>query len=214
MESDIKNNKNQKEKNSDYVPPFVQEFRSRKANIIWHYVDRLASSISFIAKIYEKKVGEAYRKEREKFNLSDSKHILHIGCGSYPITAFVLAEIDNVKIVTIDLKHNSIKLANKLIHKRKLDKKIQAKYGDGTNYPLDAFDTIIVSGCSIPKINVLKHVIKNSKPKTRIIIRDSYFDIEAIANLTNSHKKIELIEKMENKPFPTSKWDSFYIVKK
>ena len=44
----------------DYAPPFIQEFRSRKANIFWHYVDRLAVSIGLISKLYEKRFGETY----------------------------------------------------------------------------------------------------------------------------------------------------------
>lgn len=197
----------------EYTPPFIQEFRSIKANVFWHYVDRLAVSIGLVARVYEKKFGEIYRREREKFRLENSKNILHIGCGSYPITSFVLAEINGSKIVTIDINPNSIKLANKLIKKRKLDKKIKAEYGDGTNYSLDSFDTIVVSGCSIPKIDVFNHVIKHSKPKTRIIIRDSYFDIETITNLTNSHGSLQIVDKIESNPFPTAKWTSFCILK-
>jgi len=214
MTANKKTNKNETEQDLPYTPPLIQEFKSRKANYFWHYVDRLAYSIKLIAKIYEKTVGATYRKEREYFNLSKSKNILHIGCGCYPITAMILAEKNNVKIVTIDVKNKSLEYAKKVIERKNLTDKIQAKYGNGTNYPLDEFDTIIVSGCSVPKIDVINHIIKNSKPNTHIIIRDSYFDIESILSIINSHKKIEFVEKMENHPFPTSKWDSFYLVKK
>lgn len=214
MNVNTKTKKNKKEQDLSYTPPPNQELKLRRANMFWHYVDRLAYSIWPVAALYEMIVGSTYRKEREHFNLSKSKNILHIGCGCYPITAMILAEKNNVKIVTIDIKNKSVEYAKKVIKRKNLTDKIQAKYGNGTNYPLDGFDTIIVSGCSVPKIDVINHIIKNSKPNTRIIIRDSYLDIESILVLTNSHKKIEFVEKMENHPFPTSKWDSFYLVKK
>jgi len=209
---DKKNIKNSK--NDNYKPPFISEFNSKKANVIWHYIDRVAYSIKFIAKIYEKRIGETYRKEREYFNLNDSKKILHIGCGFYPITAMILAEMDGTSIVTIDKKERSVNLAKKFLIKNNLDDKIQAIVGDGTKYPLDEFDTIVISGCSEPKIDVFTHVFKNSKSKTKIIIRDSYYDIEKILKYLNSNNHVNLIEIMENKPYPTARWDSFFLIKK
>lgn len=193
---------------------FLQRFGENKAFYFWHYIDRLSYRVKFIAKMYERIIGEEYRKEIEKFNLSESKNILHIGCGAYPITAMVLAELDNVNIVTIDSIPKSVKYASKLISKRNLNDKIKAEYGEGTDYPLEGFDTIIISGCSIPKIKIIEHVLKNSKPNTRIIIRDTYIDIKSLVKSTNSVCNIEFVEKMDNYPFPTSRWDSYYFLKK
>ena len=214
MKKRKKEGKNNEERGVTYNPSFLREFNSKRIYLFWHYVDRIAYKIGKIGKIYENLIGNTYREEREQFDLYDSKNILHIGCGSYPITAMILSEMDDVKIVTIDNNSKSIERAKKIIKERSLENKIQAKYGNGTNFPFDGFDTIIVSGCSLPKIEVFNHVINNSKPKTRIIIRDSYLDGESIVRITNSHDKIDIVKKMENCPMPTSKWTSFYMVKK
>jgi protein-L-isoaspartate O-methyltransferase len=197
----------------DYKYTFMEAYRIKKSNLFWIIVDKFAYRVKDLAKIYEKTVGNEYRKEREKFVLSNAKKILHIGCGSYPLTALILAEMDDVKIVTIDNSSRAIKLANKVISKKKLNGKIKAEQGDGTKYPLDEFDTIIISGCSVPKIKVLEHVFKDSKPKSRIIIRDSILDMESIVNNSNPHQNIAIVKKMENHLFPKSKWDSYYLVK-
>ena len=173
-------------------------YKIKKANIYWKIFDLLACKLPKLAKIYNKTIGKAYRVEREKFSLQDSKNILHIGCGSYPITAMVLAEMDDVNIVTIDNKDNSIKQANEIIKKYDLNDRITAKKGDGTKYPLDKFDTIIVSGCSFPKIQVLEHVFKNAKPDSRIIVRDSFLDMDSIINSINPGEDITVKKKIGN----------------
>ena len=174
----------------------------------------LACKLHKLAEFYDKTVGKVYRMEMKQFALSDAKNILHIGSGSYPMTAMVLAEMDDVNIVTIDNNPRSITKANEIISRNKLVEKIVAKQGDGTKYPLDEFDTIIVSGCSFPKIQVLEHVFKNAKPQSRIIIRDSYLDMDSIINGLNTGNEISVLKKIENHPTTQrSGWESFYLIK-
>jgi protein-L-isoaspartate O-methyltransferase len=169
--------------------------------------------MNYAAKIYDRTVGNEYRNERKKFAIAKSKNILHIGSGSYPITAMVLAESNGVNIVTIDNNIRAVKRANKVIKRKNLNGKIKAKYGKGTNIPLDNFDTIIVSGCSIPKIKVLEHVLKNASSKSNIIARVSSKDIERIKNNLSPDQKIKIVKKLKNHLFPNSSWDSFLIIK-
>ena len=58
------------------------------------FIDILACYIGVLANLYEKTIGNEYKRERDKFTLSKAKKILHIGCWSYPITAMVLAEME------------------------------------------------------------------------------------------------------------------------
>ena len=167
-----------------------------------------------IAKVYENTVGKEYKKEIDNFNLKGDKKILHIGCGAYPISALMLSSLDNVKIVTIDSSRRSIKLANKIIKNKNLDNKIKAEFGDATKYPLDGFDTIIISGCSIPKIQVFNHVIKNAKSNSKIIIRDSFLDIESILSNINSNQDVTIAKKIKNRAFSNSYWTSYCLIKK
>ena len=51
-------------------------------------------------------------------------------------------------------------MAKEIIKKKELENKISVQQADGTIYPIDGFDTIIVSGCSTPKIPIYRNVIK------------------------------------------------------
>jgi len=69
-----------------------------------------------------------------------------------------------------------------------------------------------VSGCSVPKIKVLEHIFKDAKPQSKIIIRTSYLT-ESIINSLNPDRDITIVKKIGNHPFPTSRWESFYLIK-
>lgn len=153
-------------------------------------------------------------EENEKFDLSNTKRILHIGCGSYPITAMKLAEMGYGNIITIDEDLKALKRANKVIDAKNLNGIIQAKYGSGASYPLEEFDTIIVSGCSVPKEQVLEHIFKNSKPETKIIVRKTKFDVDSLINRLNLPKDLSIIDTKENYLLPILYWDSLLIIKK
>ena len=197
-----------------YSYSFMQRLGIKRSNVFWHIVDLLANKIKFIANLYTKLIGDEYRKEIEKFGLKSSKKILHVGCGAFPITAMVFSEMDNAEIITIDSNVKSVKLANKIISKKKIDGKIRAEVGNGAGYPLDSFDLIVISGCSVPKIKVLKHVFQNTKPGCRIIVRESISTRDMMLKFISSYGDIELVDNMVNYPFPSSKWESFLLIKR
>jgi len=65
----------------------------------------------------------------------------------------------------------------------------------------------------VPKIKVLTHVFNNSEPKTRIIVRDSYLNIEKILKRLGLENDIIMVKKMWNYPVATIKWESVYLKK-
>ena len=167
-----------------------------------------------LARLYEKTISKEYERENKIFDMDASKNILHIGCGAYPITALTLARFNGGKITAIDRNPRAVKLANQVIKKRNLHDKITIKNGDGTNYSVGEFDTIIVSGCTVPKIDVLENVFDTAQPDSKIIVREMPTASRAVAQCIKSYDNIEFMEKVGNHPFPTSKWESFYLVKK
>jgi precorrin-6B methylase 2 len=202
------------EYNFNYNLNLKEIFGIKRSVIFWKYVDYIACKLDKIAKTYENTVGREYKKEIENFDLKNDKKILHIGCGAYPITAMMLSSLDNAKIVTIDSNHRSIKLAKKVIQRKNLGDKIKAEYGDATKYPLNGFDTIIISGCSVPKIQVFNYIIKNAKPNSKIIIRDTFLDIESILSNIAPNKEVIISKKIRNHAFSNSNWTSYCLVKK
>lgn len=197
----------------DYSYSLIDKINIKKSSLFWYFVDRFSCKLDKLAELYEKTISGEYRREAKIFDISDSKNILHIGCGAYPISTMTLAETNGGKITGIDRNLKDVELAKEIIKKKKLEDKVQIDHGDGTDYPVDNFDTIIISGCSIPKINILKHIFQTAKPNTKIIVREAHTTSNATDNFINSCKNIRIIKRIENHPFASSRWESFYLLK-
>ncbi len=192
---------------------FKTKFNISRFNYFWKAIDFIACKIKRFAILYENTLSKEYEKEGELFNISESKNILHIGCGSYPVTAINLAKYNGGKVVAIDIDPRAIKLATKVINNKKLQDKISINKGDGRSYPIKKFDAIIISSCSIPKIDILNHIFKTANINSKIIVREIYGARKAVEDCINLHKNIEIKKRIGNHPFPTSRWESFYLIK-
>lgn len=183
----------------------------------WNIIDNLAYKMDKIADLYENTISKEYEKEYEKFDIQKDSNILHIGCGAYPITAMTITKINGAKIVGIDKNPRSVKLAKKMIHKKKLQSKVTIEQGDGENYPIDRFDTILVSGCSYPREKILKHIFETAKNNSKIIVREPHKTAKSLIKYIDSYQNIEIVKKIENYSrllAKTSKWHSFCLIKK
>jgi precorrin-6B methylase 2 len=185
-----------------------------KLNYFWYLVDFLSFFFNRFGLIYEKIIGIEYEKEIKKFGLSNSKKVLHIGCGAYPITAIILAKTTSADVVSIDKNPMVVKLAQKVIKKKKLQKKVKIDIGNGEEYSVKKYDTIIISSCSSPKNRILNNIFNNTKLNTKIIIREIQKNLDNIKDIINSNKDVKLIEKIKNFSIPNLKWYSFYLIKK
>jgi len=207
------NRVNKKDNCSIYRYSLIDKLNIARSNFFWKAVDYIACKIKKFALLYENTISKEYIREGELFNISKSKNILHIGCGSYPVTAITLAKYNGSKVVGIDLDPRAIKLATKVINKKKLQDKIFINLGDGRNYPLEKFDTIIVSSCSIPKIDILNYIFKKANLNCKIIVREIYGTSKAVVDCINLYDNIEIKNRIGSNPFPTSKWESFFLIK-
>jgi len=183
-------------------------------NLFWHYTDTICFKFEVLGKIYEKFIGSEYKKENNYIDMSKVKKVLHIGCGKYPISALILGENFDGGIVAIDNKYEVVEEASQVVKKKNLEDKIFIERGDGTNYPMDDFDVIIVSSCSVPKLDVLEHIFDSAKVDTKIIIREFGRGISPVVDLIDSNDDILFKEKIDNYSFPCFKWSSFYCLKK
>jgi len=192
---------------------FRTKFNISRYNYFWKAIDFVACKIKRFAKIYENTISKEYIREGELFKISEAKNILHIGCGSYPVTAITLAKLNGSKVVGIDTDEKAIRMANDVVNKNNLQDKISIDIGDGRSYPLEKFDTIIISGCSVPKIDILKHIFKSANINCKIIVREIPGASDSVMDCINLHKNIKIINRIGNHPFPTSKWESFCLIK-
>ena len=209
----MKNNKKIGDDNSKHNYTPYEILYTKYANFYWKCFDYFACNIDKFARIYEKDISEEYKKETSLFKTLKSKKIIHIGCGAYPATAITLAKMNCKNIVAIDKNKRAVKLANKIIERRNLYDNITVKVGDGRSYPVENFDTIIISASSTPKIDVLEHIFKTAKPNSKIIIRELYETSECVDDYINSHEDIKLIKKIGNSSLDEYKWRSYYTVK-
>jgi len=186
------------------------------SNYLWTVVDILSHDNEKTAERYERSVGREYKNECKAFNISKGKKILHIGCGSYPLTEMTIVRLFEVDVVGIDKNTKAVKRANEVILKKQFDKKITIKQGNGVDYPVEEFDMIIVSSCALPKTDILNHVFTKAKKNSIIIIRGLDTSTDEFLDYINEYKYIT-IEKRIHHPAPSLMpigWNAFHLKKK
>jgi len=185
----------------------LDELKILFSNLLWTVIDILSCKTPKIGIIYDKFIKKEYLREIKLFELSRSKKILHIGCGPYPITSIMLSDISNGKIVGIDKNPNVTNWAKKMIYKKNLGERINIKCGDGINFPLEGFDTIIISSCSIPKYKIIEHLFENAPCNCKIVVREQPGPDKLVLGYINLYKdKIECIKKINTSAYPTAKF--------
>jgi len=168
---------------------------------IYYIYEIISTNISFFSFLYLKFHEPAVKKEIKMADISKSDKILHIGCGAIPYTSIIISEEHDGEITGIDNQLRSITLANKLLNRLNLSKKIHIEIGAGETYNISNFDVIIMSyGIGKPEM-VLRNVFENLKKDGKIILRipitkkNDYID--SIIQ-KNSIKKIGLLLTQES----------------
>jgi precorrin-6B methylase 2 len=192
-------------------------FVKRISNCFWEIADTWSYQNNIITRIYNKTIGKEYRKEYENCSISSHTSILHIGCGSYPLTEIILASCTTGQIVGIDKNSKSVQRGQQVIKKNKLDNRITLKHGDGLDFPVEEFDVIIVSSCSQPKVKILQHLFQKVKSHSTIIVREVDIATKDILKSIDAHRDIELKKQIRHNPFPFFEpigWTTFCLTKK
>lgn len=197
---------------------FINKILKKYVNLYWTIVDLFSNKFPAISHFfYESKIKQEYDKEHNILNLKDSDVILHLGCGVYPYSAFVLSEKKNKKIVTIDNKHDVIRHAQKMIQKKHLNQKITVEKGDAATYDISPFSVIISSSCVDLSKGFIKHIVNDAKSGTRIIVREFRPMSLYLKDYLLHQENIILEKQFINFSFPFHHlliWDSFILRKK
>jgi len=192
-------------------------FIKRISNCFWEIADTWSYQNDIVTRLYNKTIGKEYRKEYENCSISSHTNILHIGCGSYPLTEIILASCTTGQIVGIDKNNKSVLRGQQVIKKNKLDNRINLKHGDGLDFPVEEFDVIIVSSCSQPKVKILQHLFQKVKSQSTIIVREVDIATKDILRSIDAHSEIELKKQIRHNPFPFFEpigWTTFCLTKK
>jgi precorrin-6B methylase 2 len=192
-------------------------FIKNVSNYFWEIADDWSYKNKKIAKLYNNSIEKEYQEECETYGLSANSKVLHIGCGAYPLTDVVLAQSCSGTLVGIDKNPIAVRHAQEVIQRHHLQNRITVQQADGTEFPVNDFNLIIISSCSLPKLQILEHLFKNAKHQSMIIVREVRIAIADILQCINAHPEIEIIQQIHHAPFPfygPLGWDTFYLRKK
>lgn len=187
------------------------------SNSFWEFADYCAYKSEGAARLYDNRIGGDYKEEYERCGIATAVNILHIGCGAYPLTEMVLASVSHGHVTGIDKNPSTVTKAQHVITRRRLTDRITIQHGDGLTYPITAFDAVIVSSCSIPKIEILEHLSQTTSPRTNIIVREVDIACADIDHFLTSHPEMTTLQRIRHNPFPFIEpmgWVTFHIQKR
>lgn len=209
-----------KQKEPMIYPPHIRLINliiKKYVNTYWTIIDLLSNKFSILSKyLYQNTIKDEYSKEHAILHLKQSDKILHIGCGVFPYSAIILSKKKNNNIIAIDNNKKAIHYAKQMIQKRKLEKSIQVKRGEGSTFDLSPYSIIISSSCVDSSIGILQNIINTAKPGTQIIIRELRPMSLYLKKFIENQENITLEHQLSNYTFPFYSilgWDSFILRK-
>jgi len=191
-------------------------FIKKLSNFFWDVADTWSYKSSTIARWYNNSIEKEYHKECSIYGLQKNLRVLHIGCGAYPLTEIVLAECCSGALVGIDKNPLAAQRAREVIQRHHLQNRVTIHQGNGIEYPISEFDLILISSCSLPKVQILEHLFNEAKHQTTIIVRELRMASADVLHCISEHPEIEMTKHMQHNPFPfygLLGWDTFYLQK-
>jgi hypothetical protein len=186
------------------------------SNTFWEMADYFAYKSAGVARLYDKTIGGDYREEYERCGIDKATNILHIGCGSYPLTEMALASVSKGHVTGIDKNAKTVQKGMRIIEQRGFANRITIRHGDGRSFPTTGYDTIIVSSCSLPKVQILQHIEETAPPHTHIILREVDIACPSIEAFLATHPSMVVSDRIHHNPFPfiyPVGWTTFRIEK-
>lgn len=134
--------------------------------------ENLALKNTFVYHFYMIWIGTILAREFHLADVKSHETVLHIGCGSLPIMATIIAKKADAKVIALDNNAKAVEQAQRYIARHKLTEYITVVSGDGASYPVESFDVIVIA-INVTRIeDVLQHLALFGKPNVRIICRD------------------------------------------
>jgi len=146
--------------------------------LIW--IEKFVSNFRFLSIIYDKLF---YRKmvenELREAELNHGDKILHIGCGSLPLTAIFLAS-NNYEVKGIDIEKEAVVKGKKLIKKFGYEKDVELKVAEGLNQDYFQYDVIWISLNVFPKQKIVKKIMEEIPDGGKVVFRNPRGWLESI----------------------------------
>lgn len=128
--------------------------------------------------------------------------ILHIGCGSLPLTVKYLYKYTPAElIVGIDNTMRAVKNAKLYLNREDIRGRVKIEYGDGISYELEDFDIIFLSWGVEPREKVLHNIFGRMRKNGKLVLRLPSQDCldEKLKRMINEHSMV--ITNQVSRPF-------------
>ncbi len=137
---------------------------------IFKLFEKLATKIRFFNYLYSFIYVDLIEKEINVAFISSKDKVLHIGCGSCPITSELIVKKTGATVTAIDCDSNAVKIARQHFVNKNISVKVEK--ANGRDYSYGSFDVIVVSHGVKPKKVILENIFSKMKNGARLIYRN------------------------------------------
>ena len=145
----------------------VQIASSRGAAILEQAGSRWASLGHWYGQVFYRNMLE---REVEAAGLEPGGRIIHVGCGSLPITAIYLGE-KGFRVLAVDRDPAAVSRARDVICREGLEDRVDVQKANGESADCSGFDAIWISFHVEPRDKVLDSCLASLKEGGRVVLR-------------------------------------------
>lgn len=133
-------------------------------------IERISEKIGFVGDLYLTLYQRSVAQEAKLASITKADKILHIGCGSLPYTAEVMAQT-GAKVIAIDNDPEAVKAATIYVAKKNLN--FEIFLGNGEDYQIEDFTVIVLSLGVQPLEPIIQRILCQARKGTRVVFRVS-----------------------------------------
>jgi len=132
----------------------------------------IAHSLPALGMLYGKKFYDSLvRKELDLARLKPGGSILHVGCGSLPLTALMLAR-HGFSVTAVDRDRRAVAAATEFVRSQRREACIHVQQADGETIDASPYDAVWVSLHVFPRRRVLRNLLENMRPEAKLVYRN------------------------------------------
>ena len=124
-----------------------------------------------LAKLCMNYYNSIVKEEIRLAQITEKDHVLFIGGGAIPSTAYRIHQYTGAKVDIIDKDRCAVKLAKKLTGLLRLNKSLRVFEADGRTIDTKKYSVIIVALQACPHRDILENALEKAAPNTRVVTR-------------------------------------------
>ena len=130
--------------------------------------------------LYTRPYRRVVEREISLANIRATDTVYHVGCGSVPFTALLIAEITRARVIAVDHDENAVKHARRVVEKHKLEHVIEVRHHDATELLDEPYTVAILALQTRPLDRVIEAL---DFRRARVVVREpserykSHYDV-------------------------------------